>query len=624
MKYSDENIPFDKCVKVLGLNSSRFDIALLSVALDCELWTVVVPIGDLINTKSITVTHKKSHMKLQFIDTENLFESMTLKACIKDYGDKSEHKDVFPYEDINSKNWKEILVKTEPFEYENFRDDASCAYATKHYSTYFPSNFNLEVDKQDYKAGRETEKNVTADDYDYYKNLFSTSVCSICNAKFTYDNLPSLDKQNNELPHTKDNCLPACVSCNIAHANRDPKIASLHIKMRQCAIKHNLSMIIRDERIYKLLRECITGGLAAVFHRENIAGKTNTNELTYDEQSNKVILQDNENVTTHAFAPDDSSLYPNSYSSVKNENIPYTDHRMYMAGRSRFYSEKLYVIKNCIDQRKDIFVAKVKGCFPKSEYNNLLALPLIFRNIEIENKKEVIGEYIYSQAQKHSLPTTMKDRKLTILVDTNGQFMVFNNYYLWLLIDLGFIITDNKAIAVFEKNTAYEPFVRTMMNLRIQAILAGSSKEKFYKLLIKASYGYNTLNTEKFSKIKLLDKADTFIAQHHPNHIDTDSVYIAIAGDPNKHCHQQFESIVTDKQFYDQHVYQYLPDPQKDIYDYKKILRFGIENQGYDLTSLGPKCYSMIVLCWDKLLLMQLIIQIIVRSYVINPRYALN
>ncbi|KAA6360213.1 MAG: hypothetical protein EZS28_044260 [Streblomastix strix] len=79
-----------------------------------------------------------------------------------------------------------------------------------------------------------------------------------------------------------------------------------------------------------------------------------------------------------------------------------------------------------------------------------------------------------------------------------------------------------------------------------------------------------------------------------------DSIYIAIAGYPDKDCHQQFEAIITDKQFYDQHVYQYLLDPNKDIYDYKWILGFGIENEGYELTSLGPKCYSMIIHKWSN------------------------
>ncbi|KAA6366537.1 MAG: hypothetical protein EZS28_037936 [Streblomastix strix] len=129
MKYSEENIPFDKYVKVLGWNSSRFDIALLWDALDCELWSMSVSIGDPNNTKSITVIHKKSHMKLQFIDAENLFGPMTLKACVKDYVDKSEHKDVFPYEIINSKNWNEVLMKTEPFDDEDFKSYLKGCYS---------------------------------------------------------------------------------------------------------------------------------------------------------------------------------------------------------------------------------------------------------------------------------------------------------------------------------------------------------------------------------------------------------------------------------------------------------------------------------------------------------------
>lgn len=67
--------------------------------------------------------------------------------------------------------------------------------------------------------------------------MFETSSYSIWNVKFTYDNPSSLDGQNNELPHINDNCLPACDSFNIAYVNIDPKITSLHNKLRLYAIK---------------------------------------------------------------------------------------------------------------------------------------------------------------------------------------------------------------------------------------------------------------------------------------------------------------------------------------------------------------------------------------------------
>ncbi|KAA6367173.1 MAG: hypothetical protein EZS28_037301, partial [Streblomastix strix] len=171
------------------------------------------------------------------------------------------------------------------------------------------------------------------------------------------------------------------------------------------------------------------------------------------------------------------------------------------------------------------------------------------------------------------------------------------------------------------------------MNLRIQAILAGSTKEKFYKLIINASYGYDTLNTEKFGKIKMLDKADTFIAQHHPNHIGTRRINantFAVQTKPKTAtCFTSIQSGVftldNAKYWYLNYIYNFMykcldrkrfhfvladtdsiyiaiaGNPTKDyIYDYKKILGFGIENEGYELTSLGPKCYSMIVNKWNK------------------------
>ncbi|KAA6399387.1 MAG: hypothetical protein EZS28_005084 [Streblomastix strix] len=108
MKYDNENIPFDKCVKVLGWNSSRFDIALQCDALDCELWSMSIPNGDLNNTKSITTCVK---------DDMNHVDSNGFR------GDKSSQEDngILPYEIVNTKNWKEIIMKTEPFEYEDYK-----------------------------------------------------------------------------------------------------------------------------------------------------------------------------------------------------------------------------------------------------------------------------------------------------------------------------------------------------------------------------------------------------------------------------------------------------------------------------------------------------------------------
>ncbi|KAA6397886.1 MAG: hypothetical protein EZS28_006587 [Streblomastix strix] len=149
MKY-DENIPFDKCVKVLGWNSSRFDITLLWDAQYYEILTMVVPVGDLNNTKSIIVTYKKQLIKLQIVGAENLFGLMTLKACVKDYCDKSGHKDVFSNEIINSKNWKEVLMKTEPFEYEDFQSQlkGGCSITKDEYNQYLVdfTRFNNRLD----------------------------------------------------------------------------------------------------------------------------------------------------------------------------------------------------------------------------------------------------------------------------------------------------------------------------------------------------------------------------------------------------------------------------------------------------------------------------------------------
>ena len=70
-------------------------------------------------------------------------------------------------------------------------------------------------------------------------------------------------------------------------------------------------------------------------------------------------------------------------------------------------------------------------------------------------------------------------------------------------------------------------------------------------------------------------------------------MYWAIAGNPEAGNDQEFTQVVRDKEFYDKHVYEWFPDPSKDIYDEKKILGLAIEKYGDNCIALAPKCYTI-------------------------------
>jgi hypothetical protein len=74
---------------------------------------------------------------------------------------------------------------------------------------------------------------------------------------------------------------------------------------------------------------------------------------------------------------------------------------------------------------------------------------------------------------------------------------------------------------------------------------------------------------------------------------DTDSAYWAVSGDTNDDYKQGFSHVIKDKNFYNEHVYDWLPNPEKDIYDEKKLLGLAIENQDENCIALAPKCYCL-------------------------------
>ncbi|KAA6357628.1 MAG: hypothetical protein EZS28_046845 [Streblomastix strix] len=74
--------------------------------------------------------------------------------------------------------------------------------------------------------------------------------CCYFHAKFTNVNKPTLERIDNNIAHTKDNCKLACQLCNSTRSNKDADVAKLMIQMYKYAIVKNLPMTIDDEEAY--------------------------------------------------------------------------------------------------------------------------------------------------------------------------------------------------------------------------------------------------------------------------------------------------------------------------------------------------------------------------------------
>lgn len=80
----------------------------------------------------------------------------------------------------------------------------------------------------------------------------------------------------------------------------------------------------------------------------------------------------------------------------------------------------------------------------------------------------------------------------------------------------------------------------------------------------------------------------------HINTVETDSYYFSVAGDMNDTIEQGFQHIITNKAFYDNNYYKFLPiQPFTDIYDSKKLLGACVEKTAECQIALCPKCYSL-------------------------------
>ncbi|KAA6361899.1 MAG: hypothetical protein EZS28_042574, partial [Streblomastix strix] len=267
-KYEDESILQHFEVPVIGFNSVKFDVSLVFKNLKSKNWKIVKhmtlkkfvrDIGGGTMTKGkfpyeyininnyATELDKSEPFPREAFDNKLKNKSISEAKCQEYLVDAA--KFTTRWDQARSYNIYDTRITIEPIDnlikmMFKYKIDmlvifsmSQCANAIKYSSAYddFKMNgdYNIEdTDKpinitmpywtakvesyieQDQKKNRDSSKNVTIGDYEYFKELFEKYRCYICNCKFTWKNRPTLDRIDNELGHMKDNVLPCCLYCN--------------------------------------------------------------------------------------------------------------------------------------------------------------------------------------------------------------------------------------------------------------------------------------------------------------------------------------------------------------------------------------------------------------------------
>jgi 5-methylcytosine-specific restriction endonuclease McrA len=200
----------------------------------------------------------------------------------------------------------------------------TCSWLTKKCKLY---------NEQDVKAKRPINNNVSAKNLEQIRALFSkqNGCCSLCGNKFSSVDQITFDRIDNGKPHLLNNITLACNSCNIARGDSDFYDFRLATKLNKFADKNNYPFNPHIKKSIEQLQNGITGGLSNVLHRINIAGETHINKFYYKDK--KVYSVDLPHIVSHITSVDFNSLYPSVYSSIENEMIKYTNHRLYMPGK---------------------------------------------------------------------------------------------------------------------------------------------------------------------------------------------------------------------------------------------------------------------------------------------------
>ena len=403
---------------------------------------------------------------------------------------------------------------------------------------------------QDDKAERDSSQNVTEKDFAYYKKLMENGRCWSCQCQFSWDNKPTLDRINNSIGHTKQNCRLACLYCNVYCRDLDADTRAFFKQFKRYAKLKGLPYSLEKAETIHLLTEGITGGLSTVHHRRNIRGENTITKLLYHEENNTIEIIDTGNVISHFIGVDFNSLYPSSFSGAYHPCNKYTGGKMYMPGRVLEHSivtteeqlkrcQAIIHSKERFTENGQLFVAKIRGYIPKNRLNDCINFLPIIRNLDIVTDEQTIGNYMYKYMKDNGYKTDTIQKKLTqtwdtAVSETQSGYMIFSSYYLWFLIDqFGFIVEDVSELVLFSKHLAFENFVNSCMSRRQQAMVNKNGLiDKHNKNMMNSSYGYDSMRTDNYNTTKFVTKKEAVKKHRSPYHVDTihikDNRYLSV------------------------------------------------------------------------------------------------
>ncbi|KAA6396517.1 MAG: hypothetical protein EZS28_007956 [Streblomastix strix] len=669
----DKNyIPYKPQVSVIGFNSKKFDMNLLLKHIIKNM-TKIQYMGSTTQAKQTVLSHQDYDFDLRFIDILSFIPpNNILKQFIEKFGTKDGSIQstiiqgdvtcmINPINHLIQITWEEKVdmfgcislaqiasqIKYK-YCYGKFNINASYnivnGFEQFEVSQYWWNNKVKGYINQDEFAKRDTTNNVTEEDFEWIRAKVVREPCHLCHNKFTKENKPILDRIDNSIGHTKQNCQLACQIRNTVKADKDNDISKLKIQLMKYAIHEHLPMTINNESVYNMLKECMQGGLSNVYHQCSLKGIKHINNLRYIHVTKTITSQDTQHIITHIFDLDFNSLYPSVFSGIFNKNNPYTNIRIYQADGVTSYFK----------------------CTSNSSKQK--ARDIIMSADRYTDKGQLLWEYMYNKMESQGLTVDKTTTKLTSVLSTHNQFMCFTSYILWFLIDYcNLIIDDIDSIALFDRHLGFESFVCTKMSKRQEEISQYNyTKSLYYKQILNSAFEGEGQNNAKFDKISFNNARHASIKQLNQCHkairklsdatinsdgeviedaqyivsesprqfkcnkplqeavftldnskfqnlnfvynflyqcidmdrvhfcnMDTDSMYLAISGSQIEGYKQRLKYVIEDQGLYDQHYKEWLPWDDCTIAEEKKLMGITTESQGENIVCLTPKCYSL-------------------------------